>query len=55
MRRPTFREILLNLSVGQSHTFADKEIAASCAGSICKLYGINRKFVRKGDTITRVS
>jgi len=54
-RKPTYREILLNLAVGQSHTFTDKEKAASASAGACKLYGVNRKFTRKGDTITRVS
>lgn len=55
MRHKTYREILLNLSVGQSYTFTDKDKAASASAGACKLYGINRKFVRKGDTITRVA
>jgi len=50
----TYREILLNLAVGQTHKFTDKEKAAGCMTRACKLYGINRRFTRVGDTITRV-
>jgi len=53
MTQPTYREILLSLEMGQSHTFPNKVEAASARAKAC-LLGDNLFFSRKGLTLTRV-
>lgn len=50
----TYRQILLALPLGASHTFPDIEQARSARAAACKLY-LSRAFRCDGATITRTA
>lgn len=50
----TYRQILLSLELGQSITFDTPWKASAVMGVVAKLYGIDRRFSRSGETITRI-
>ena len=50
----TYRQILLGLTIGSSHTFATRDQAQSARKAACKLYD-SRRFVLAGATITRTA
>jgi hypothetical protein len=50
----TYREILLAIPVGASHTFATRDEAQSARKAACKLYD-GRCFVLAGTTLTRTA